>query len=131
MPSTSADFLQFAENCLLMDCEIGFRNSVSRSYYAMYHEALTNLTALPKYESNHHSSLIGYLKNKSENKHEPFDAFKMKSLGYRLDQQRRARHEADYDLNDCEVSKDGAESAIEAAKLFFQDWSALLQDKAS
>lgn len=131
MPIISGDFLTFAEQCCLACNEISYRNSVSRAYYSMYHRALESLISLPSYSSNHHSALIEYLKSSSQNKNEPFEASKMKSLGYRLDQQRRARHEADYDLSGHEVTKGIADAAIAAAKLFFADWESMKQNMAS
>ncbi|HEN3281720.1 TPA: HEPN domain-containing protein [Yersinia enterocolitica] len=125
MPITSQNFLDSAKKCSSLGDEADYRNTVSRAYYSMYHEALSSLLCIPNYSSNHHSNLISYLRTKSENSKEPFDTFKMRSLAYRLDQQRQARHEADYDISSVEISKDIAESAIAAADLFFDDWSSL------
>lgn len=39
MTIESTDFLRSSEHCLLLDEEVGFRNAVSRAYYAMFHKA--------------------------------------------------------------------------------------------
>lgn len=130
MPIVSADFLTSSKSCLELGSEVDFRNAVSRAYYAMYHEARSSLNCQPNYSGSQHSNLIGYLKNKSENKLESYDSFQMKLLGYRLDQQRRARHEADYDLDIVDVTKGIAEVAIGTAEEFFESWRVLKTAKA-
>ncbi|MDN5680726.1 MAG: hypothetical protein L0G81_08870, partial [Ewingella sp.] len=67
---------------------------------------------------------------KSENKLEPYDPFQMKLLGYRLDQQRRVRHEADYELECVETTRLIAEVAIETAEEFLKSWRDLKTAKA-
>ncbi|MEN4196851.1 hypothetical protein [Serratia marcescens] len=131
MPIKSNDFLVSADECKKCGNEAGYRNAISRAYYAMYHETLHTLQSVPRYSSNHHSNLIGYLKTKAENKLEPYDPNKMKVLGYNLDQQRKARHEADYEVSHVTVSEDMASAAIESANLYFQEWSNLKAAKAS
>jgi uncharacterized protein (UPF0332 family) len=130
MSIVSQDFLVSSKSCLDLGSEVDFRNAVSRAYYAMYHEAKGSLTCQPNYSGSQHSNLIGYLKNKSENKLEPYDSYQMKLLGYRLDQQRKARHEADYDLDSVEVNQLIAEVAIGTAEEFFESWSSLKTAKA-
>lgn len=129
MSINSSDFLESAKRCFALSTEVDFRNSVSRSYYAMYHEARTSLTCLPSYSGSQHSNLIGYLASKAENKLEPYDAYKMKLLGYQLNQQRKARHEADYDLQSIDVTDTIAEVAIKSAEDFLNEWKTLKKSK--
>ncbi len=130
MPIVSGDFLVSSKSCIELGSEVDFRNAVSRAYYAMYHEANNSLKSQPNYSGSQHSGLIGYLTNKSQNKLEPYDPYQMKLLGYRLDQQRKARHEADYDLESVEISKLIAEVAIGTAEEFFESWKSLKTAKA-
>lgn len=130
MPTTSQEFLSSAERCLAEDSEIGYRNAISRAYYAMYHEIKESLTCLPSFQRDHHKNLIGYLRNKAENKLEPYDHDSLKSMAYKLEQQRRSRNEADYDLQNCMIDKAMSEQSLEEAKLIFAKWVTLKQDKA-
>lgn len=130
MPTSSLEFLTSAEQCLADNCEIGYRNAISRGYYALYHEIKENLTCLPAYTRDHHSSLIKYLKNKSENKLEPYDPAKLKSMAYKLEQQRLARNEADYDLLSCNINQKMAEQSMCEVRLIFSDWQKMKTEKA-
>lgn len=130
MPTTSFEFLESAERCCAEDCEIGYRNAISRAYYAMYHEVKGNLTSLPSYSRDHHSNLIGYLRNKAENKLEPFEASKLKSMAYKLEQQRLSRNDADYDLGNCAIDKNMAEQCLLEVKAVFTEWQQMKTDLA-
>lgn len=131
MSSSSADFLDGAKYSLQKDDEIGFRCAISRGYYAMYHEALASLKHVPNYLSNHHGNLIGYMTTSSEHKSEPYESRMIRVLGYNLKQQRDARNEADYHISQVTVTKEMAETSVEAAQLFFTKWSDLKSAKAS
>ena len=130
MPITSSEFLSSAERCFAEDCEIGYRNAISRAYYALYHEIKDNLTSLPAYTRDHHASLISYLKNKGENKLEPYDPRSLKSMAYKLEQQRLARNEADYDLSSCGINKAMAQQSILEVKTIFSQWEQMQTDVA-
>lgn len=95
----------------------------------MFHHTLSCLDHVPNYISNHHANLIGYMTNKSENKHESFDQQKMKVLGYSLRQQRDARNESDYDLSDITVSEDMAIHSFSTAQIYFDKWDELISSK--
>lgn len=131
MAVTSNDVLEVANECLKQHCEGGYRSCISRSYYAMFHHTLDCLEHVPRFSSNHHANLIGYMTNKSENKLEPFDSHKLKILGYSLRQQRDARNESDYDLADITVSENMAKSSLSSAQLYFNEWNDLQSSKAS
>lgn len=130
MPTNSSEFLSSAERSFGEDSEIGFRNAISRGYYALYHEIKENLTSLPSFSRDHHSNLIQYLKNKSENKLEPYDPMRLKSMAYKLEQQRLARNESDYDLLSCSINKEMAEQSLEEVKSIFEQWQQMKADKA-
>ncbi|HFI1945776.1 TPA: hypothetical protein ACOEXB_004376 [Yersinia enterocolitica] len=130
MPISSLEFLSSAEVCLSEQCEMGYRNSISRGYYALYHEIKENLTCLPAYTRDHHSSLIKYLRNKAENKLEPYDPAKLKSMAYKLEQQRLARNEADYDLSSCKVNQKMAEQSMIEVKSIFSEWQQMKRSQA-
>lgn len=130
MPITSSEFLSSAERCFAEDSEVGYRNTISRAYYALYHEIKENLTSLPAYTKDHHSSLISYLKNKSENKLEPYDPLSLKSMAYKLEQQRLARNEADYDLASCAIDKAMAQQSLLEVKTIFSQWEKMKTDEA-
>ena len=130
MPTGSADFLEAADRCFAENTEIGYRNAVSRGYYALYHEIKANLTALPNFSRDHHTNMISYLKNKSQNKLEPYDPQKLKSMAYKLEQQRLARNEADYDLASNSINKEMAEQSLIEVKSIFSDWQQMKSDIA-
>ncbi|MFV9258389.1 hypothetical protein ABQ433_04845 [Citrobacter freundii] len=131
MPVNSNDILSCADSLIELENETGYRSCVSRAYYASYHHALESLQAVPAFLSNHHSNLIGYMCNKSENKLEPYDSAQMKLLGYNLRQQREARNEADYHISEVTVSKEMAETALASSRLFFQKWNDMKKAIAS
>lgn len=122
MSVASAEILSSAERCFAEACEMGYRNSISRAYYAFYHEVKANLTGLPAYTRDHHSGLISYLKNKSESNSEPYDPLTLKSMAYKLEQQRLARNEADYDLASCQIDKARAEHSLYVVRTVFSQW---------
>lgn len=57
---------------------------------------------------------MSYLTNTSENKNEPYDRQKLKQLGYQLNQQRKARHQADYDLDFVCITENMSSLAIKS-----------------
>ncbi|ELP0293558.1 hypothetical protein [Klebsiella pasteurii] len=130
MPISSSDFLSSAERCFAEGSEVGYRNTISRAYYALYHEIKENLTCLPAYSRDHHSSLISYLKNKGENKLEPYDPVRLKSMAYKLEQQRLARNEADYDLGSFTIDHALAEQSLLEVKAIFSQWEKMKADEA-
>ena len=131
MSVSSADFIIAARLCLGPGHEAGYRSCISRAYYGMFHEAMTSLTRVPAYSSNHHGNLIGYMTNKSECRDEPFDKHQLKVMGYNLKQMRDSRNEADYHIAEVTVSKEMAEAGVESADIFFGKWLALKEAKAS
>lgn len=116
MPVSSRDFLGFATDSLGRGDEIGFRNAVARSYYAMFHEVRTMLSSLPSFSSHAHDGLISYLNQ--PDKSEPFDRMALRALAAMLRQQKGKRAIADYDVNNVISESDARESIKMAEKLF-------------
>ncbi|HEN4722026.1 TPA: hypothetical protein U5341_000876 [Yersinia enterocolitica] len=131
MSIASTDIVNAAYGCLGQDTEAGYRSCISRSYYGMYHEAMSSLTHVPHFSSNHHGNLIGYMTNTAECKNELYETKRLKLLGYSLKQMRDARNEADYHISEVTVSKEMAETGLESANLFLNKWAELREAKAS
>lgn len=100
MSVSGDDFLNSAADFLSNAREIDYRNFISRGYYGMYHKISSKLKYKPNVTTSHHSALIEYLSTPSQNKNEPYDSSKLKSLAYILKQERLFRNAADYNIND-------------------------------
>lgn len=131
MSIAGADIIDLAGELISFDNEASYRSCISRAYYGMYHETLSNCTCVPVFSGSHHSGLIGYLTTPSEHKLEPYDSRKLKSIGYFLRQQRDARNEADYHLTDVTVSRAMAETSLASSQLLLGKWEELKTPKAS
>ncbi|MFM5879920.1 HEPN domain-containing protein [Aeromonas sanarellii] len=117
MSVLSKDFLDFATDAVKRTDEIGYRNAVARSYYAMFHEIRIMLISLPRFRANGHAGLIDYLKDPHSD--EPYDRVALRELASMLKQQKGKRVTADYAL-DFDVSKSDALASIKTAERFFQ-----------
>lgn len=96
MPITNKDFLVAANNILQHGKrEIDFKNSISRAYYAGYHEAENlekkGLVSRLKGGGSLHKRLISALNNNSDSN--------IKRIGYLLNTCRLERTRADYELS--------------------------------
>ncbi len=116
MSVLSKDFLNFATDSVQRADEIGYRNAVARSYYAMFHEVRALVVSLPNYSAHAHDGLIQYLKN--PDKDEPYDRMALRGLAAMLQQQKGKRVVADYDLGSDVNSNDALESVRAAERLF-------------
>jgi uncharacterized protein (UPF0332 family) len=89
-----ADILASAEVLALGNSEIDWRNSVSRSYYAAFHRAR---------DSAHHCPDNSHLRMPSHealsNRYELHNKEGAKSIAIVLQLMKRARHLADYDID--------------------------------
>ena len=93
MPVTPNALFEAAREIGQGKSEVDLRNATSRAYYAAYHRCrllAENLPALAGHQGGVHRFVIDTL---TENK-----SWKLKSLGYMLDQCRKLRVEADYDI---------------------------------
>jgi hypothetical protein len=96
---TGQDFVLFANDCIARGDEIGFRNSVGRAYYGMYHTVLSALKNPPYVRGGSvHQQLISYLKSPESQRLEPYTHTNLKQLAAILNQQKAKRSVADYDL---------------------------------
>ncbi|EBQ5971345.1 hypothetical protein EVH65_23065 [Salmonella enterica subsp. enterica serovar Newport] len=120
MTIKSTDFLRSSEHCLLLDEEVGFRNAVSRAYYAMFHKAGETLESVPCADHNHHANLINYMQGRLGVPVEKISASRLKILAYDLRQMRQARNEADYRLSESKINANVAKEAILTAQHFFK-----------
>lgn len=120
MTIQSFDFLRSSEHCLSLDEEVGYRNAVSRAYYAMFHRASEVLEHIPSAEHNHHANLISYMQGRMGMPKEHIPAARLKLLAYDLRQMRQARNEADYRLSDSKINVNVATESLLAAQHFFK-----------
>ena len=106
MPVSPDQLFDLAESLEHEDSEVQLRNSSGRAYYAACHRCLSigKQLGLQFEESGVHRNLIDTLTMNSN--------MKLKSIGYLLDQCRRLRVKADYDI-ELEYGKKEAQSAIE------------------
>lgn len=94
------DFLNFAKPLYDSTDEAARRTSVSRSYYASYHqmrEVLTSIGIHVSQDPSEHQRLVRYLKEGGKTVGIKDDEG---WLGQLLDELRTARNDADYDLSD-------------------------------
>lgn len=91
-----SDFLDFAENVLSNNDEISCRNAISRSYYSLYHSVCGELKYCPP--TSHHG-VISYLRSTKANNKESLDPMVMRRVAAILEQTKKQRQVADYDLN--------------------------------
>ena len=99
MTTKPETFIDIAEHCHQLKTEFGYRNSVARSYYGMYHQVIDTLKEQPfqKEGAGCHSSLIQYLQNPSPD--EECDKTKLRRIGIMLKAGKDNRVKADYKLN--------------------------------
>jgi uncharacterized protein (UPF0332 family) len=116
MAIAGEDFLESANRSLDEGDEVGFRNAISRSYYAMYHKVLSTITSeIPRYSGGGvHSSLLSYLEHSAIG--EPYDSREMKKFSYMLKASRDLRCLADYEIGRDDISRVMAEDALLRAK---------------
>ncbi|HDS1693839.1 TPA: hypothetical protein QEM72_004423 [Pseudomonas putida] len=96
MSVSTEDFLEQANRLLAGGNEIDRRSAISRSYYAVYHCALSaaerlNLPDAVRRDAGVHEKLIGRFETQSKG---------LKKLARRLRDSKRARGVADYDLDE-------------------------------
>ena len=112
MSVTPAQILEAARALAHGEAEVDQRNAASRAYYAAYHRCLPiargmGLAARPEHGA--HRNLIDTLTN--PNARGVSENNKLKSLGYMLDQCRRLRVQADYEIGK-NFKKDDTKTAL-------------------
>lgn len=110
MPITCRELLGFAKDCLDRNDEVGYRNAISRAYYAAYHCVYPALRYGPK---DNHQGLIDYLLGDGSKGSEEYDENTLKAIGFMLQTLKDNRIIADYRLdNNFASGKRDAETAI-------------------
>lgn len=116
MSVTSNDFLIFAEHAKTLGSEIGYRNTIARAYYAMFHHVQALLVSCPKFVGGTHQGLADYLTKAIPT--EPYDKTSLRRLAAMLNQQKGCRNIADYEL-DKTLTLTDAQATLDAAKRLF------------
>ncbi|ENU7736862.1 hypothetical protein ACE3YX_003475 [Salmonella enterica] len=124
MAINDSDFLKFAVDCYRRNDEIGFRNSISRSYYAIYHKSLANVE-MPDCTTNHHAALINYIDGLGNKNNQ-----NMKEVARLLRLMRKARNDADYNL-DVTMTDKLALQNFKHCRLIDELWGQTLPEKRS
>lgn len=112
MSITSSDLIDVAKKCITFQSESGFRTSISKSYYAVYHSVCELLQNGP---SASHQGVIDYLQGDAQRGSEKYSPKELKALSFVLSNLKGQRKIADYYLND-NVEKDKASVAIRTAE---------------
>jgi uncharacterized protein (UPF0332 family) len=112
------DFLKSAEQLLQIGDEMGYRNAVSRAYYALYHRCLPLFHEMnDRPTDDHHAQVVRTLREHP----------KYESTANRLNKLRKRRNTADYELHKS-ISRYDAESAVKMAQHAIKELDKL-QDK--
>lgn len=113
MTVSSYNFLESAKSIAESSCEISARNSISRAYYAVYHESLSIANDMFP-DPNAHLSMGEHVRIKE--RYLSWDAFpKHKSVGYILQAMKLERHLADYNISGVTITQQKALTQIENA----------------
>ncbi len=97
------DFMSYATEAInAPDCEFSHRNSMSRSYYAVYHAALAygdsvSVPPVSDFSGPTHRKLSKFFEE-NLNADKPL-RMQLRRLGYQLKQLHQGRCDADYDIN--------------------------------
>jgi uncharacterized protein (UPF0332 family) len=114
MTVSAADFLAFADALSGSSAEIDLRNCISRAYYSIFH------SALPVAEAHFPDQNANFKMGSHVRLSERFHCGKTKqSIGvaYVLEVTKRARHRADYDLDDT-IDAHDAQQQLASARAF-------------
>lgn len=130
MSVNGIDFFNIAKENIKLGSEIGYRMSVGRSYYSMYHSSCAIIRGeLPNYASGgKHYSLINYLADSHNG--ESHNKTKMRVMSYILRQSREKRNRADYDLESDQITLSMAEDQIVEAERIINICNALTKNAA-
>jgi len=131
------DFLNFARSLHSSADEAARRTSVSRSYYAIYHQMKEVLTSIGIYVStapSEHQRFVRYLKEGGKTVGIKEDGG---WCGETLDQLRTVRNDADYDLSDrkfndrtCKFNWDMADKIYKLINGNLNDYKKSFEDYA-
>lgn len=114
MTVSSADFLTSADAAHNAGSEIDFRNCVSRAYYSVFHAA--SPVADAHFPDPNAGTAMGTHARLSK-RFLASSSLKAKGVGYVLENMKRARVRADYDLGDT-IDASDAQQALADARAF-------------
>lgn len=120
------DIMEASRACYTAGGEVGFRSSISRAYYAFYHEVCAILTQCPP---TTHDGVVKYLTTDSRRKDEPYELMSLIQLGAVLKQQKIKRKLADYELQETVTGAEAASSLCAVDKML--DKIVLMKSKAA
>lgn len=128
------DFMDYAAEAIkVTDCEFSRRNSMSRSYYSVYHAALTyadtvSLPPVSSYSGPTHRKLSKYFED-NMNSDKPF-RLKLRRLGYQLKQLHQRRCDADYELDET-ITFQSAQDHLTRCQKRLEEFEELLSEAAA
>ncbi|PHM46616.1 hypothetical protein [Xenorhabdus miraniensis] len=125
MSITCQDLLNFAEDCSSRNDEVGYRNAISRAYYAAYHNVYPAMQGGPK---DNHQGLIDYLKTDSWKGNEIYNKTDLIALGYMLQSLKDNRILSDYKLSH-DMNETDARVAITTSKKVFEKITEMTKSK--
>ena len=117
---TGRDFLTFAKTLHASDDEAARRSSVSRAYYALYHHVRDCLrsSGIPVTTGPEaHKKMIRYLKNS--------EIEEAKYVGDQMDDIRKKRNDADYELDNSSFNKNTCASYCRMTEAMFSQLDAV------
>ncbi|UQZ10678.1 hypothetical protein M8G38_12805 [Providencia stuartii] len=109
MAITYQDILSFAKDSMNREDEVGYRNAISRAYYAVYHRAYPSMKYGP---NNSHQGLIDYLVQADTSEREAYDRKDLLALSYALQSMKGMRVIADYNLDHGNMTMINAQISI-------------------
>lgn len=109
MAITYLDILEFSKNCMKLESETGYRNAISRSYYAAYHCVYPSMVHGPQ---DSHQGLINYLARSDTPEREKYEKRDLLALHYALQNMKGMRVVADYSLANDGMSMINAKTNI-------------------
>lgn len=109
MAVTYLDILNFSKGCMKAENEVGYRNAISRAYYAAYHCIYPSMAYGPQ---DSHQGLIDYLARSDTSAREQYDKKDLLALHYALKNMKGMRVVADYSLNNGEMNMINAKANI-------------------
>ncbi|QHP76218.1 hypothetical protein EKQ45_09720 [Proteus vulgaris] len=109
MAITCLDILEFSKGCIEIENEVGYRNAISRSYYAAYHCIYPMMMHGPQ---DSHQGLIDYLARSDSAEREKYNKKDLLVLHYALKNMKGMRVIADYHLTCDGMNKINAKANI-------------------
>ncbi len=115
------DFIKSAEQLLETGDEMGYRNAVSRAYYALYHRCLPLFNEISdRPADDHHAQVVRTLRQQPQ----------YQSIANRLNNLRKRRNTADYELHKT-LSRYDAIMAVKMAQNAIEELDQLEQVKGA